>query len=37
MNKEILKTAGLCAVAVALVLVIRDNMPKQSFSLKKTA
>lgn len=32
---EYLKPIALTAVAVALVLVIRDNMPTGSFSFKK--
>lgn len=36
MNKEVLMTVGLTAVAVIAALVIRDNMPKGSFSFKKT-
>ena len=33
--KEHLIVVGLTALAVTLVLVVRDNMPKQSFSFKK--
>jgi len=36
MNKEVLISAGLTLAAVALVLVIRDNMPN-NFSFKKKA
>lgn len=32
--KEDLKVAAMCAAAVTVILVIRDNMPKQSFSVK---
>lgn len=34
MNKEHVKVAVYCAVAVAAVIIIRDNMPKGSFSFK---
>jgi len=36
MNKEVLITMGLTALAVGVVLVIRDNMPN-GFSFKKKA
>jgi hypothetical protein len=35
MNKEVWMTVGLTALSVALVLVVRDNMPNGSFSFKK--
>lgn len=35
MSKEVWMTAAFAALGVAVVLVIRDNMPKGSFSLKK--
>lgn len=35
MNTEVLTTVGLTALAVVVALVIRDNMPKGSFSFKK--
>lgn len=37
MNKEVWMSVGLTALAVAVVLVVRDNMPKGSFSFKKGA
>lgn len=36
MNKEVLITAGLTLAAVALVMVIHDNMPN-GFAFKKKA
>jgi len=33
--KEHLQVVGLTALAVAVVLIVRDNLPKQSFSFKK--
>ncbi len=35
MNKEVLITVGLVVAGVAAVLIVRDNLPKQSFSFKK--
>ena len=35
MNKEVFMATGLTALAVIVVLVVRDNMPKGSFSFKK--
>lgn len=35
MNKEVLITAGLVVAGVTLVLVLRDNLPKQSFRFVK--
>jgi len=35
MNKEVLITAGLVVAGVALVLALRDNLPKQSFRFVK--
>ncbi len=32
--KEHLTVAGLVVVGVAIVLIVRDNLPKQSFSFK---
>ena len=37
MNKEVLITAGLTLAAVALVLIVRDNLPNASFAFKKKA
>lgn len=35
MNKEVWIVVGLTTLAVAVVLIARDNMPKGSFSFKK--
>lgn len=35
MNKELWISAGLTVLSIAVVLVVRDNMPKGTFSFKK--
>lgn len=35
MNKEILITAAIATLGFALVMVVRDNLPKGSFNFKK--
>ncbi len=37
MNKEVWMSVGLTALAVAIVLVARDNMPSGSFKIGKKA
>lgn len=35
MNKEVIIAASITAALVAVVLIVRDNLPKGNFSFKK--
>jgi hypothetical protein len=35
MNKEVIITASVILAGVAVLMIVRDNLPKQSFSFKK--
>lgn len=37
MNKEVLITVGLSALAFGVILLVRDNLPTGSFAFKKQA